>query len=72
VNQVVESDVLAAGGHVKIADWATLSQTHHEGTDDWFLPDDVHPNLAGEAALVGIVQQSIQSCPARQVGAVSS
>ncbi|MGA7417208.1 MAG: GDSL-type esterase/lipase family protein [Acidimicrobiales bacterium] len=72
VNQVVASDALAAGGHVKIADWATLSKTHHEGQDDWFDPDDVHPNLTGEAALVALVQQSIQSCPAPHSLTVSS
>ncbi len=72
VNQVVESDAVAAGGHVTIADWATVSRGHHEGPADWFLPDDVHPNLTGEAALVGIVQRSIQSCPAPRSGAESS
>ncbi len=72
VNQVIRSDAAAAGGTVKIADWATLSQTHHEGPDDWFLPDDIHPNRTGESALVGIVQTSIRSCPSLHTDSVRS
>ncbi len=63
VDQIVEGVAAASpGGNVRIADWATLSQAHHQGPAGWFLPDDVHPNLTGETALVGLVQRSIQSC----------
>ena len=64
VNQIIMSDAKTADGDVEVADWAALSATHHEGRADWFLPDDVHPNLNGDAALVGIIEASINSCAA--------
>jgi hypothetical protein len=60
------------GDHkVLIADWATLSASHHvrvvaqdsSSAVPWFpAGDNLHPNLAGEEALTGLVQQTVQRC----------
>jgi hypothetical protein len=72
VNQIIISDAKRAGDDVKVTDWAALSATHHEGPADWFLPDDVHPNINGEVALVGMIETSIHSCAASHQEAIGS
>lgn len=70
VNAILRAEASHAGGQsVLIADWGALSASHHlsEGAPgDWFTPgDDIHPNLAGQRALLGLIQRVVRSCPHR-------
>jgi hypothetical protein len=62
INQMVRAGAAGAPGRVAVADWATLSASHHGGASNWFLADGVHPNLRGELALIGLVHRVVQSC----------
>ena len=70
VNAILRAKASDAGGKpVLIADWGALSDSHHlaEGAPgDWFTPgDDIHPNAAGQRALLGLVQRVVRACPHR-------
>jgi hypothetical protein len=56
-------DLAPAGA---VADWTALSAPHHlpDGDpDDWFPDgDEIHPNDAGQAALVALVDEAIARC----------
>lgn len=61
------ADVLRSSAPAgSILDWTALSAGHHlpDGTDgDWFLDgDEIHPNDAGRAALVDLVEEGVDSC----------
>ena len=66
IDAVIRSKAASApSGQVEVADWAVYSSHHHgaQGSvSNWFLPDGVHPNAAGEAALVGLVRQTMARC----------
>jgi len=51
---------------VRLADWAAFSAAHHSPvgpSKDWFAPgDNVHPNLAGEKALISLIHRVIKTC----------
>jgi hypothetical protein len=57
------------GKSVLIADWGALAAPHHlaEGAPgNWFTPgDDIHPNAAGQRALLGLIQRVVKTCPHR-------
>ncbi|HWF21372.1 MAG TPA: hypothetical protein VG226_04445, partial [Acidimicrobiales bacterium] len=57
------------GKSVLIADWGALAAPHHlaEGTPgNWFTPgDDIHPNAAGQRALLDLIQRVVKTCPQR-------
>lgn len=59
----------AGGKSVLIADWGALAASHHlaEGAPgNWFTPgDDIHPNAAGQRALLGLIQRVVKTCPQR-------
>jgi lysophospholipase L1-like esterase len=63
IDQVIKTKAAAASDRVVVADWETLSSSHHGGAQNWFLVDNVHPNVRGEMALIGLIQRSLQSCP---------
>jgi lysophospholipase L1-like esterase len=70
VNAIMRAKVSGAGGKsVLIADWGALSASHHraEGAPgNWFTPgDDIHPNAAGQRALLGLIQRVVNTCPHR-------
>jgi lysophospholipase L1-like esterase len=60
-------DAVAARPGLLLADWTAASADHHlpDGTDgDWFLDgDEIHPNEAGRAALVDLVEETVAQCP---------
>ncbi len=62
VDSIIWTAAAGAQGHrVVVADWATLSAAHHLAqsvTGNWFTPDGLHPNQAGEAALIGLVRSA--------------
>jgi lysophospholipase L1-like esterase len=64
-NRVAEI-IRAAVPHESIADWTAASAAHHlpDGTDgDWFVDgDEIHPNDAGRAALVALVEEAVATC----------
>jgi lysophospholipase L1-like esterase len=66
VDSVIRSAAAGARNErVALADWATLSAQHHlaQGSPaNWFTPDGLHPNQAGEEALLGLVRQAAASC----------
>ena len=62
VDSIISSAAAGArGDRVTVADWATLSAPHHlpqSATGNWFTPDGLHPNQAGDEALVGLVRSA--------------
>jgi hypothetical protein len=52
---------------VRVADFATLSRPHHLGDadpDDWFTGvDELHPNVAGTEAWLGLALDTVEHCP---------
>jgi hypothetical protein len=62
INRIISASAAGAPGRVVVADWATLSASHHGVTRNWFLPDNVHPNTTGERALIALVHRAVQSC----------
>ena len=70
VNSVIRAEASRAGAEVRVADWAALSASHHAPTRSgvWFMPDDVHPDRAGQLALVSLVHRVIQTCPSTATG----
>jgi hypothetical protein len=61
MNASLRALAAASPGTVVIADWSTLSAHHHVASKTgkvWFLGDDLHPNTAGDEALLNLVQQT--------------
>lgn len=60
---------VAGGMSILIADWGALAAPHHlaEGAPgNWFTPgDDIHPNAAGQRALLGLILRVVNTCPHR-------
>jgi hypothetical protein len=67
VNSVIREQALRhRSSDVRLADWAALSAAHHSPSGpltDWFASgDNVHPNLAGQLALISLIHRVIQTC----------
>ena len=70
VNSVIRDQASRGGAKVRVADWAAVSASHHTSSRSgvWFMPDDVHPNRAGQLALLSLVHHVIQTCPSAPAG----
>jgi GDSL-like Lipase/Acylhydrolase len=67
VNSVIRTQALQhTNANVRVADWAVVSASHHSPSGprkDWFTSgDNVHPNVAGQEALISLIHHVIGTC----------
>ncbi len=67
VNSIIKTQASQHRGEdVRLANWAALSASHHSPSGparDWFTSgDNVHPNVAGQRALISLIHRVIGTC----------
>jgi len=64
--ELKQQELVSSEGSTLIADWATISATHHlpsGASGNWFSSDEVHPNFAGEQQLASLIDRTVNTCP---------